>query len=60
MEYGPIGGRVHFETQRLVIRDLEANDISALVRLWIDSDVTGTMGGRHRLARADPDPAPTA
>lgn len=39
------GGGVHLETQRLLIRDLKGQDIPALVRLWIDPDVTRYMGG---------------
>lgn len=36
---------MHLETQRLVIRDLEAEDIPALVKLWTDPDVTRYMAG---------------
>lgn len=36
---------MHLVTQRLVIRDLEAKDIPALVELWTDPDVTRYMGG---------------
>jgi ribosomal-protein-alanine N-acetyltransferase len=36
---------VYLETQRLLIRDLEADDIPALVKLWTDPDVTCYMGG---------------
>lgn len=36
---------MHLETQRLVIRDLEAADVPGLVKLWTDPDATRYMGG---------------
>ena len=36
---------MYLDTHRLLIRDLEADDIPALVGLWTDPDVTRYMGG---------------
>jgi RimJ/RimL family protein N-acetyltransferase len=41
---------VYLDTQRLLIRDLEVDDIPALVGLWTDPDVTRYMGGPRDAA----------
>jgi ribosomal-protein-alanine N-acetyltransferase len=36
---------MRIETDRLIIRDLQPDDVAALVALWTDPDVTAHMGG---------------
>lgn len=36
---------MRIETERLTIRDLQPDDVDALVALWTDPDVTAHMGG---------------
>ncbi len=37
--------RIRIETQRLLLRNTEAGDVPALVKMWSDPDVTRFMGG---------------
>ncbi len=36
---------MHIETERLLLRSIQSTDVSALVQLWTDPDVTRHMGG---------------
>jgi ribosomal-protein-alanine N-acetyltransferase len=42
---------MHLETPRLLLRSLRADDISALVSLWTDEDVTRFLNGPRNAER---------
>jgi ribosomal-protein-alanine N-acetyltransferase len=41
---------MHIETPRLLLRDMRADDIAALVALWSDAEVTRYLGGPRKPA----------
>ena len=44
-----MNGRPIVETDRLIVRPLEAGDVEALARLWSDAAATAYMGGPRRF-----------
>ena len=42
---------MHLETERLILRPLQASDAHALATIWTDADVTHFMGGPRDYAK---------